>query len=332
MDRDMLHIAISRFGGPDRMVTEQAPVPQPGPGEVLIRVAAAGINRADLLQREGRYPPPPGASPILGLEVSGVVEAVGEGVTAPAVGEAVCALTPGGGYAEYALAPAGHCLPIPEGLSLVEAAAYPEVAFTVWHNVFERGRLKAGEWFLVHGGAGGIGAAAIQMAKAFGATVVATAGGAERTAFCRALGADHAIDHRTEDFAEVVRTLTGGRGVDVILDVVGGDWIARHLRLLAVDGRLVNIAFLKGSKVEVDWMPIMTRRLTVTGSTLRAQGVEAKTAIAAAVRERVWPLVAQGKVRVPVAAMFPLAEAAEAHRLMESRGNQGKIVLTVGQP
>lgn len=329
MSRDMLQIAITRFGGPDRMVTEEVPIPEPGPGEVLIRVAAAGVNRADLLQREGRYPPPPGASPILGLEVSGTVAAVGDGVTAPAVGEAVCALVPGGGYAEYALAPAGHCLPVPQGITLIEAAAYPEVMFTVWHNVFERGRLTAGEWFLVHGGAGGIGSAAIRMAKAFGATVIATAGGPERVAFCRSLGADHAIDHHGEDFSEAVRTLTEGRGVDVILDMVGGDWIGRHLRLLAVDGRLVNIAFLKGSKVDVDWMPIMTRRLTITGSTLRAQSPEAKTAIAAAVWKHVWPLVADGKVRVPVAAAFPLAEAPEAHRLMEGRSNQGKIVLTV---
>lgn len=311
------------------MVTEEVPIPEPGPGEVLIRVAAAGVNRADLLQREGRYPPPPGASPVLGLEVSGTVATVGSGVATPSVGEAVCALVPGGGYAEYTLAPAGHCLPVPSGITLIEAAAYPEVVFTVWHNVFERGRLMAGECLLVHGGAGGIGSAAIRMAKAFGAAVIATAGGPERAAFCRSLGADHAIDHHGEDFSDAVRSLTEGRGVDVILDMVGGDWIDRHLRLLAVDGRLVNIAFLKGSKVEVDWMPIMTRRLTITGSTLRAQSPDAKTAIAAAVWKNVWPLVAEGKVRIPVAAAFPLAEAPDAHRLMESRNNQGKVILTV---
>jgi NADPH:quinone reductase len=326
----MLQIGITRFGGPDRLTVEQAVPPEPGEGELRIRVAAAGVNRADLLQRAGRYPPPPGASPVLGLEVSGTVDALGPGASGFSPGEPVCALVPGGGYAEYVVAPAAHCLPVPEGLGLVEAAAYPEAVFTVWSNVFERGRLAAGEWLLVHGGAGGIGTAAIRMAKAFGAHVIATAGGPERAAVCRTLGADHAIDDLTEDFEARIKEITAGRGADVILDIAGGDYVARHLRALAIDGRLVHIAFLHGSKVEADLMPVMTKRLTITGSTLRAQSNAAKAAIAEAVRRRVWPLVASGAVRLPVGATFPLTEAAQAHRLMESRAHIGKILLIVG--
>jgi len=326
----MRYVAMREPGPPDVLAIAEGPVPQPGPSDVLIRVRHAGVNRPDCIQRAGHYPPPPGASPIIGLEVAGTVVAIGANVVGWDVGDEVCALTPGGGYAEYCVAPAGHCLPLPSGLSLLEAASIPENAFTVWHNVFERGKLAAGETILVHGGTSGIGYTAIQYAKAFGARVIATVGSDDKAAFCRKIGADHAINYKTHDFVAEVATLTNKRGVEVILDMVGGDYIARNLRCIALEGRLVIIAFLHGSRVEVDWMPIMLKRLTVTGSTMRASPVERKVAIAAALRERVWPLYASGRVMPVIHRVFPLADAAAAHALMESSQHVGKIMLDVG--
>jgi putative PIG3 family NAD(P)H quinone oxidoreductase len=324
----MRHIATTGPGGPEVLGLAEGPVPTPGPGEVLIAVEAAGVNRPDVVQREGKYPPPPGASPVLGLEVAGTIAAVGPDAGDWAVGDAVCALLAGGGYAEYAVAPAAQCLPIPDGLSMVEAAALPETYFTVWTNVFQRGRLRPGETFLVHGGTSGIGTTAIQLAQAFGARVFATAGSDEKCVACRDLGASAAINYRVEDFVEVAKALTDGRGVDVVLDMVGGPYIQRNLRVLAQEGRLVQIAFLQGSKVELDLMPVMLKRLTLTGSTLRARSVAEKGAIAAELRDRVWPLLAAGRVKPVIHRTFPLAEAAEAHRLMEAGTHIGKIVLT----
>lgn len=325
----MRHVNLQAPGGPEQLAIAEGPAPAPGPGEVLIRVAAAGVNRPDLLQREGRYPPPPGASPILGLEVAGTVEAVGPGAEPWEVGDAVCALVAGGGYAEYCVAPAPQCLPVPKGLSMVEAAALPETFFTVWTNVFDRGRLRCGESILIHGGTSGIGTTAIQLASAIGARVFATAGGPEKCRACLELGADAAIDYREADFVDEVKRLTGGRGVDLVLDMVGGPYVARNMKALAVEGRLVQIAFLQGSRVELDLMPVMLKRLTITGSTLRARSVEEKGAIARALLERVWPMLESGLVRPVVFASFPLAQASEAHRLMESSRHIGKIVLTV---
>jgi NADPH2:quinone reductase len=329
MPETMRFVTAHGPGGPEVLSLATGPVPTPGPGEVLIRVAAAGVNRPDVLQREGRYPPPPGASPVLGLEVAGTIAAVGPDVTDWAVGDAVCALLAGGGYAEYALAPAAQCLSVPEGLTLTEAAAVPETFFTVWANVFQRGRLQAGETFLVHGGTSGIGTTAIQLAHAFGARVFATAGSDEKCAACRDLGADVAINYRTADFVDAAKAETQGQGVNVILDMVGGPYIQRNLKALAVEGRLVQIAFLQGSKQELDLMPLMLKRLTLTGSTLRSRSVEEKGAIARELRARVWPLLASGRVKPVLHATFPLDEAAEAHRLMESSRHVGKIVLTV---
>ena len=326
----MRYVVPREPGPPDVLSIAEGPVPQPGPGDLLIRVRYAGVNRPDCIQRAGHYPPPPGASPIIGLEVAGTVAAVGANVADWQAGDEVCALAPGGGYAEYCVAPAGHCLPPPKGLSLLEAASLPENAFTVWHNVFERGRLAAGETILIHGGTSGIGYTAIQYAKAFGAKVITTVGSDDKAAFCRKLGADHAINYRTADFVAEVAAITGKRGVEAILDMVGGDYLARNLRCAAVDGRVVIIAFLRGSKVEVDWMPIMLKRLTVTGSTMRASPSERKVAIAASLRERVWPLYAAGKIAPVVHRVFPLAEAAQAHALMESSKHVGKIMLDVG--
>ena len=326
----MRFIDMAAPGGAEVLRLAEAPVPRPGAGEVLIRVAAAGVNRPDVLQRAGSYPPPPGASPVLGLEVSGTIAALGDGVAGWRQGDEVCALTPGGGYAEYCVAPAPHCLPVPGGLSLVPAAGLPETFFTVWTNVFDRGRLAAGESFLVHGGTSGIGTTAIQLARAFGARVFATAGSPEKCAVCRELGAERAIDYRQEDFAAVIKEATGGKGVDVILDMVGGPYIEKNLRSLAVDGRLVQIAFLQGSKTTLDLVHLMMRRQTITGSTLRPQSVAAKASIAAALRDKVWPLLAAGTVRPIIDRTFPLAEAADAHRLMESSRHIGKILLTVG--
>jgi len=325
----MTAIEIASPGGPEVLRPVPRPTPHPGPREVLIAVAAAGVNRPDLLQRQGRYAPPPGASDIPGLEVAGQVAARGKDVEGWKEGDAVCALVAGGGYAEYCAAPVPQCLPVPEGLDLVRAAALPETVFTVWTNVFERGRLSAGETLLVHGGASGIGTTAIQMARARGVRVLATAGTPEKCAACERLGAERAIDYTREDFVAVVGERTSGRGVDVILDMVGGDYLPRNLASLAPDGRLVQIAFLKGPRGEVDLTPILHRRLTVTGSTLRARSIEEKGRIARAVRESVWPLVEKGEVRPVLHATFPLAAAAEAHRLLESGTHVGKIVLTV---
>ena len=325
----MRQISIDRPGGPDVMHIADAPVPQPKPGDVLIEVAYAGVNRPDCAQRAGTYPPPPDASPVLGLEVAGRIVACGTGVTAFDVGDAVTALTPGGGYAEYCATPAAWCLPIPNGWSLEAAAGLPENYFTVWNNVFDRAGLKSGEWFLVHGGTSGIGLTAIQLAKAFGATVITTAGSDDKTAFCRSIGADHAINYKTQDFAEEVKRITDKRGVDVILDMVGGDYIERNLKCLALEGRLSQIAFLAGSRVECDWRFIMLKRLTVTGSTLRASPTARKAMLARELSEKVWPLLAAGKLRSVVHATFDLADAAKAHALMESSAHIGKIMLAV---
>jgi putative PIG3 family NAD(P)H quinone oxidoreductase len=325
----MKAVEIAQPGRPDVLRLAERPRPEPRAGEVLVRVAAAGVNRPDLMQRQGKYPPPPDASDIPGLEIAGTIETVGADVTAWRAGDPVCALVSGGGYAEYCTAPAPQCLPVPGGFSMVEAAAIPETFFTVWHNVFERGRLASGETLLVHGGASGIGTAAIQLARAFGARVLATAGSPEKCAACARLGAERAIDYRREDFVTAVREATGGRGVDVILDMVGGDYTPRNLACLAVEGRLVQIAVQKGARVEVDLLAIMQKRLTVTGSTLRPRPVEEKAAIARALRERVWPLLESGRVRPVIYETFPLARAADAHRALESGQHIGKVVLTV---
>jgi putative PIG3 family NAD(P)H quinone oxidoreductase len=302
-------------------------VPRPGPGELLIEMAAAGVNRPDVLQRKGGYAPPPGASDIPGLELAGRVAALGEGVHGFALGQEVTALVAGGGYAEYCVAPAPQVLPVPRGLSLVEAGAMPETYFTVWSNVFDRGRLQPGERFLVHGGSSGIGTTAIQLAAAFGATVYATAGSDDKARACEALGAVRAVNYRSEDFVAALKEASANRGVDVILDMVGAAYMARNLELLAPDGRLVLIAFLGGAKAEVDFAPVMMKRLTVTGSTLRPRPVAFKGAIAQALKEQVWPLLEQGKAKPQIYKTFPLAQAAEAHRLMESSQHIGKIVL-----
>ena len=325
----MTAIEIVRPGGPEVLVPTTRPVPTPREGEVLVRVAAAGVNRPDILQRKGGYPPPPGASDIPGLEIAGEVVATAPGVTSPAIGERVMALVSGGGYAEFCAVPAVQCLPVPAALSDVEAAAIPETFFTVWTNVFERGRLQRGENFLVHGGASGIGTTAIQLARAFGATVFATAGSAEKCRACERLGATLAVNYREADFVAAIREATGGAGVDVILDMVGGDYTARNLELLRTDGRLVQIAFLRGAKVELDLTPVMRKRLTLTGSTLRPRSVAEKGAIAAALRERVLGLIASGAVRPVIDSRFPLARAADAHAALEADRHVGKIVLEV---
>lgn len=324
----MTCIEISTPGAADVLKPARRPVPRPGDGEVLIRVAAAGVNRPDVIQRQGHYPPPPGASDIPGLEIAGTVVAAGPGVTAPRVGELVCALVTGGGYAEYCVADAAHCLPPPEGYDMVKAAALPETYFTVWHNVFQRAGLKPGESFLVHGGSSGIGTTAIQLAKAFGAAkVLTTAGSPEKCRACEALGADRAIDYRREDFVKAVEEETAGRGVDVILDMVGGDYLPRNVKCLAADGRHVSIAFLQGAKMEFNFMPVMLKRLTLTGSTLRPQAAARKAAIAAELRATVWPLLSEGRLGPVIHATFPLERAADAHHLMESSAHVGKIVL-----
>ena len=326
----MTAIEISEPGGPDVLAPAEREVPAPGPGEVLVAVEAAGVNRPDVMQRQGLYPPPPGASDIPGLEIAGTVAALGDGVDAPAVGSRVCALVSGGGYAAYCAAPAPLCLPVPAGFDAAEAAAIPETFFTVWTNVFDRARLAEGESLLVHGGSSGIGTTAVQLAKEFGATVYVTAGSKAKCDACLALGADAAINYRDEDFVERVGALTGGRGVDVVLDMIAGDYLARNLKCLAVEGRLVIIAVQRGPKVErLNVLPIMLRRLTVTGSTLRPRSVEQKAAVAHALHANVWPLLAAGAVRPVVHARFPLADAAGAHRLMESSEHVGKIVLEI---
>ena len=325
----MTVIEISEYGGPEVLQPATRPVPKPGDADVLIRVVAAGVNRPDAIQRAGHYPPPPGQSDLPGLEVSGEVVALGSNVTDLSVGDLVCALTPGGGYAEYCVAPAAHCLPVPDGISIVDAAGLPETAFTVWHNVFQRAYLASGESFLVHGGSSGIGTTAIQLAKAFGATVYATAGSSEKCAACRDLGADLAINYRDEDWAAAIRAATEKRGVNVILDMVGGDYIQKNIDSLAVDGRLAIIAFLKGAKAELTLNRFMVKRQTITASTLRAQSDAAKAGIAAQLREKVWPLIAAGRLRPVVDTTFALSEAAQAHKRMESNDHIGKLILKV---
>ncbi|MFZ0008228.1 MAG: NAD(P)H-quinone oxidoreductase [Steroidobacteraceae bacterium] len=323
----MTAIEIREPGPPQVLRPAQRPVPQPAPGEVLVRVAAAGINRPDILQRKGQYAPPPGVTDIPGLEVAGTVVAAGAGVREPAVGSEVCALLAGGGYAEYAVAPAPQCLPLPRRVTVEEAAALPETFFTVWLNVFERSRLRAGETLLVHGGSSGIGTTAILLGKAFGATVIVTAGSAQKCAACRELGADHAINYHEGDFVEATLRATDGRGADVILDMVGGAYVARNVAAAATEGRIALIAVQGGTKAELDLRPLLTKRLMLGGSTLRPQSVEKKGRLAAALREQVWPLFATKKLKPPIHARFPLADAAAAHRLMESGVHIGKIVL-----
>ena len=325
----MKAIEILEPGGPEMLRPCTRPVPAPAEGEILVRVAAAGVNFPDVAQRRGNYPPPPGASDLPGLELSGEVVALGPGVSGPAPGEAVCALVSGGGYAEYCAVPVPQCLPIPDGLDMVQAAALPETFFTVWTNLFDGGRLKAGETVLIHGGSGGIGTTAIQIARAFGARVFATARTAEKCAFCEALGAERAINYAEEDFVAVARELTEKRGVDLILDMVGGDYLARNIRALAAEGRLVQIAVQKGAEATIPLGLLMVKRLVLTGSTLRPRTVAQKGAIADALRERVWPLLAEGSVRPVIHTTFALDEATDAHALMESSAHIGKIVLTV---
>ena len=325
----MKYIDHGRGGDADVLRLAERDLPEVGAGEVLIRVAYAGVNRPDVLQRAGSYPPPRGASPHLGLEVAGVVAAVGQGVPEWQKGDRVCALVNGGGYAEYVAAPAGQVLPVPAGLSMAQAAALPETVLTVWANVVERGRLQTGETLLVHGGTSGIGVAAIQIAKALGARVFCTVGTPEKAGAAQKLGADAAIDYRRRDFMVEVSKLTEGRGVDVILDMVGGPYIERNLRSLALEGRLVQIAFMQTAKVEVDWMPLMLRRLTFTGSTLRARSAEETARLSRAVQDNVWPMVEDGRVQAVIDRVFPLDSAAEAHRRMESSDHIGKILLAV---
>ena len=323
----MIAIEISKPGGPDALVPGERPMPVPAANDVLIQVAAAGVNRPDLMQRAGHYPPPPGASDIPGLEVAGTIVEVGSDAHGWHAGDRVCALVSGGGYAEYCVAPAPQCLPVPRGLDFTEAAAIPETFFTVWSNVFERGRLQPGESILVHGGSSGIGTTAIQLARAWASRVFVTAGSAEKCAACERLGAERAINYRETDFVAAIREATGGRGVDVVLDMVGGDYLPRNLDVLAMDGRLVQIAVLGGVKATLNLITMMQRRLTLTGSTLRARPVAEKGAIAAALRARVWPWLDAGTVRPIIHATFPLRSAAEAHRVMESGLHIGKLVL-----
>ncbi len=325
----MRAIEISEPGGPEVLQATTRPVPQPAAGEVLIRVAAAGINRPDVFQRKGLYPPPPGASDLPGLEVAGTVAAVGDGVTGPAAGDLVCALLAGGGYAEYAVAPAPQVLPVPDGLDMIAAAALPETAFTVWSNIVDIGHLAAGETLLVHGGSSGIGTMAIQIARSLGAQVIVTVGNPEKAAACLDLGADHAINYREQDFAEAVQQITGGDGVDLILDMVAGSYLVSNISLLKPLGRLVIIALLGGAKGELNLSSVMRKRLTVTGSTLRPRSIAEKGALAMDLQTRLWPLIGQGKVRPLVHTTFPLDQAADAHALMESSAHIGKIVLTV---
>jgi NADPH2:quinone reductase len=327
----MTYVHADSAGGPEVLGLATGPVPSPKPDEVLIRVQAAGVNRPDVAQRQGSYPPPPGASPILGLEVAGEVVALGAQVTALAVGDLVCALTNGGGYAEYCTAPATQCLPWPTGYDAVQAAAVPETTFTVWANLFQIGGLSRGQSALVHGGTGGIGVTAIQLAHEFGARIFTTAGSDEKCAACLRLGADAAINYRTQDFAAEVKTLTEGKGVNVILDMVGAPYMTRNIRSLGMDGRLVMIAFLQGSKVqEFDFVQVMVRRLTITGSTMRPRTTAQKGAIAADLRAKVWPALDAGRCAPVIHATFPLGEAAAAHRLMETSEHIGKIMLSVG--
>jgi NADPH2:quinone reductase len=325
----MICIEISRPGEPDVLVPVERPTPAPGANEVLIKVAAAGVNRPDIMQRRGKYPPPPGASDIPGLEVAGTIEAIGNGVTGWKRGDRVCALLAGGGYADHCVAPVPQCLPVPSAMDMIAAAAIPETYFTVWTNLFERGRLIAGDTVLVHGGSSGIGTTAIQLARAFGARVFATAGSDEKCAACVRLGAERCVDYKHQDFVSVIKESTQGAGVDVILDMVGAEYFARNLELLAIEGRLVEIATLHGARTELNIQTMMQRRLTITGSTLRIRSIEQKGAIAAALRRHVWPLLEAGRIAPVVHATFPLRDAAAAHRVMESGAHVGKLVLVV---
>lgn len=323
----MQHVAIRAPGAADMLVLESAPLPELKPGEVLIKVAFAGVNRPDIGQRAGSYPPPPDASPIPGLEVSGTIAAMAPDVTTRNIGDVVCALVAGGGYAEYCAAPAAWCLALPAGLTLEHAGGVPENYFTVWNNLFDRSHLAHGETVLIHGGSSGIGLCAIQLAKAFGATVITTAGSADKVAYCRDIGADHAIDYKTQDFVAEVARITGKRGVNVVLDMVGGDYVEKNLRCMAVDGRMSIIAFQKGSRIECDWVNIMAKRLTITGSTMRRSPFQRKAELAQELSEQVWPLFAKGALKVVVDSVFPLADAASAHRRMETSQHIGKILL-----
>ncbi len=325
----MRALVVLHPGGPEALTLVERPTPAPGPGEILIRVRAAGVNRPDILQRMGHYNPPPGASDVLGLEVAGEVAALGPGAALYNLGDAVTALLPGGGYAEFAIAHETNALPAPAGMSMIEAAAIPETFFTVWTNVFERGGLKAGEWLLVHGGSSGIGTTAIMLAKAFGAQTIATVGNNEKAARCVALGADRVVNYRNEDFVAATEEATGGKGADVILDMVGGDYVPRNYEAAAVDGRIVQIAFLHGPTTQLDLRPLMMKRLIHTGSTLRPRTIAQKALIADALRQKVWPLLERGECRPVIDSTFPLAEAAKAHARMESSGHVGKIMLTV---
>lgn len=325
----MYFIETRGVGGPEVMRLAEAPDPEPQPGEILIAVKAAGINRPDLMQRAGLYPPPADASPVLGLEVSGTISALGEGVTGWQLGDSVCALTNGGGYAELVAVPEVQCLPIPAGLDFVEAAALPETFFTVWANVFDRANLQPHDTLLVHGGSGGIGTTAIQLAKAWGARVIVTAGTDSKCQACEVLGADLAINYRTQDFVKEVKVFTGKKGVDVILDMVGGDYVERNLSAAAVEGRIVNIAFQQGSRVDVDLIKLMLKRITLTGSTLRARSVAYKAKVARQLRQHIWPLIEAGKIKPQIYKTLPLAEAPAAHRLLESGVVVGKVVLEV---
>jgi putative PIG3 family NAD(P)H quinone oxidoreductase len=324
----MTGIEISAPGGPEVLKPVRRPMPMAGPNEVLITVAAAGVNRADTLQRQGRYPAPPGASDLPGMEVAGTIAAVGSGVEGWSVGDAVCALIAGGGYAQYATAPAVQCLPVPKGFTMEQAASVPETAFTVWTNIFERAGFRPGDFVLIHGGTSGIGVMAIQIVAAMGGFALATAGSARKARVCEDLGAVRGIDYRAEDFVEVVKAVTGG-GADIILDMVGGDYLARNMACAAIEGRIVNIATMQGAKTQVDLLQVMLKRLTLTGSTLRGRTPAQKADIARALKRRIWPLLEAGRIKPVVHAAFPMAQAPEAHRLMESSEHIGKIVLTM---
>ena len=329
LPREMTVVEIAAPGGPEQLKSSVRPIPQPGEGEVLVQVAAAGVNRPDVMQRQGRYPPPPGASDLPGMEIAGQIVALGPKVSGWAVGDKITSLLPGGGYAAYAIAAAPLCMPIPDGLSMVEAAAIPETFMTVWTNLFERGGCKEGDVVLIHGGTSGIGTTAIQLAAARGARVFATAGSAEKARACEKLGAILGIDYRTQDFVEVIRAQTKGYGIDITLVMVAGSYVQRNLDIAALEGRVVTISLLGGSRAEINMGMILAKRLTLTGSTLRSRTIAQKAAVADAVRRNVWPLLAAGRVRPVIYATFPLAEASEAHRLMETSKHIGKIVLTL---
>jgi NADPH:quinone reductase len=329
LPREMTVVEIAAPGGPEQLKPATRPLPSPGDGEVLVRVEAAGVNRPDIMQRQGRYPPPPGASDLPGMEIAGEIVALGSEVSGVALGDKICSLLPGGGYAQYAIAAAPLCMPIPQGLNMVEAAAIPETYLTVWTNLFERGGCKPGDIVLIHGGTSGIGTTAIQLANAWGAKVYATAGSEKKARACEHFGAVRGIDYRSEDFVEVIRAQTKGYGVDITLDMVAGSYVQRNLDIAALEGRVVTIALQGGVRAEINMLAVLSKRLTLTGSTLRARTVVQKAAVADAVRRNVWPLLAAGRVRPIIYATFPLAEAREAHRLMETSNHIGKIVLTV---